>query len=278
MSSQLRIAVYAVVAVLTLPGVARAADEGARTGRVLAVRGAAFVTSAAWEAPVPVERGMTVRAGSTLETQPASAVQLRLGDGSVLNVGPAAKLTFSNFDLQGSKQRKASFKLIVGKLWARVTSFMGAESSFEVSTNNAVAGVRGTEFIVSITVEGESNVVVVHGSVSVTDQDGKNGQLLGELMAATVAGGTITVRKVTPAEVADLESDLAVTAQVNRNDLERLGLLGPDGKPLPRDRREAPGPQDPTLPRSTRNGPPLVPGTGRADVRGSVEVRDDPHP
>jgi hypothetical protein len=65
------------------------------------------------------------------------------------------------------ERRSPDVQLAVGKLWAMIHGLNGA--SFEVSTSNAVAGVRGTEFIVE-TDEKASEVYVVEGEVSVHSQ------------------------------------------------------------------------------------------------------------
>ncbi|MEZ4271329.1 MAG: FecR domain-containing protein [Myxococcota bacterium] len=45
-----------------------------------------------------------------------------------------------------AKEKVVKARLFVGRLWAKVTSLFSSDSRFEIQTDNAVAGVRGTAF------------------------------------------------------------------------------------------------------------------------------------
>ena len=57
--------------------------------------------------------------------------------------------------------------MFFGKLWAKVTSVLQGEQKFEVETENAVAGVRGTTFRVDANDDKSVLVRVYDGSVAV---------------------------------------------------------------------------------------------------------------
>jgi hypothetical protein len=112
--------------------------------------------------------GTSVFAGDVIETQKRSRLELRLADSSVLRLGPAAKVDLSAASFGRSvEERQVSAKLQVGNVWARVAKTVGGESRFEVKTENAVAGVRGTTFRVDAAADRSVVVKVYSGTVAV---------------------------------------------------------------------------------------------------------------
>ena len=67
----------------------------------------------------------------------------------------------------GRSGRKLSARLFLGKLWAKVTSAIQGEQKFQVETENAVAGVRGTTFRVDANQDKSVLVRVYDGEVAV---------------------------------------------------------------------------------------------------------------
>ncbi len=63
--------------------------------------------------------------------------------------------------------RKVSARLLVGNVWANVARAVGGEARFEVKTENAVAGVRGTTFRVDAAHDKSVVVRVYSGTVAV---------------------------------------------------------------------------------------------------------------
>lgn len=127
--------------------------------------------------------GSPVYEDDLLATGARSRLELTLRDQSVLRVGPRAKLRLATaaFGRKPDDDRRVSAELVVGDLWARVKKAFGAESRFEVRTENAVAGVRGTTFRVDARADRSCVVKVYGGAVAVAGgslphpahQDGK---------------------------------------------------------------------------------------------------------
>src|SRR5690606_37300861 len=68
-------------------------------------------------------------------------------DGSVLLVGGGSTLYIDEARFEGQERRGFGVFLEVGKLWAKVKkAIAGSDAKFEVTTERAVAGVRGTIF------------------------------------------------------------------------------------------------------------------------------------
>jgi hypothetical protein len=106
--------------------------------------------------------------GDTLETAQDSRLELRFADRSVLRLGPAGKLqlTAAHFG-GGPTKRKLNARLFFGSLWAKVTSVVSGDQKFQVETENAVAGVRGTTFRVDARADKSVLVRVYAGAVAV---------------------------------------------------------------------------------------------------------------
>ena len=112
--------------------------------------------------------GMAVGQGDTIETEEKARLEIRFSDNSVLRLGGKAKLELAKAHFAGgAARRRLSARLFFGKLWAKVTSVLQGEQKFEVETENAVAGVRGTTFRVDANEDKSVLVRVYDGSVAV---------------------------------------------------------------------------------------------------------------
>lgn len=137
----------ALVAALLLctPGLAAAA-----VGRVVTVEGTAWRTPEGAERK-PLESGAEVEQKDTLEVEPESGVKLELNDGSVLMLSAGSQLVITEAEFAGQERRSFSGYLKLGKVWAEVKKALsGSDAKFEVKTDRAVAGVRGTVLRVDV--------------------------------------------------------------------------------------------------------------------------------
>ena len=133
-----------------------------------AVAGATLLlAAAALAAPkAPAAGAVTFLAGDA--TRAAGGKSEKLADGSVLRVGPSSKVELSVAAFGRTvEERKVSATLVVGKVWANVAKAVGGEQRFEVKTENAVAGVRGTTFRVDAATDRSVVVKVYSGTVAV---------------------------------------------------------------------------------------------------------------
>ncbi len=134
-------------------------------GRVTFLAGSAERTHAG--ARSALAQGGAVDVGDEVATGAGARLELTLADRSVVRLGPSSKLTLREAELSGDGQKKFSAKLLLGKLWAKVASTLGGESHFDVETDNAVAGVRGTTFRVDAHHDRSVLVRVYAGAVAV---------------------------------------------------------------------------------------------------------------
>jgi hypothetical protein len=149
------------LAALLTPGAALA-----EAGTVSFVDGQAFRVVGGKGDKVPLEQDQKVEEHDVLITGEKSHLELTLADESLLRLGPVstAELTVAEFKDQG---RKVSAKVTVGHAWAKVSTALGGDSKFEVTTERAVAGVRGTTFRVDAKADKSVVVQVFAGAVAV---------------------------------------------------------------------------------------------------------------
>ena len=112
--------------------------------------------------------GAVLGQGDTIATAEGARLEIRFSDNSLLRLGEKARLELSEAQFAaGVAPRRLSARLFFGKLWAKVTSVLQGDQKFEVETENAVAGVRGTTFRVDANEDKSVRVRVYDGTVAV---------------------------------------------------------------------------------------------------------------
>ncbi len=150
----------ALVAVPRLSAAARTAEVSALEGRAS--------KSHLGAKPLELQIGTPVAQGDTIATEDETRLELKFSDGSALRVGPRAKLQLTEAHFGGGPaKRKMTAKLFFGNLWAKVTSVIQGDQKFQIETENAVAGVRGTTFRVDAHTDKSVLVRVYAGAVAV---------------------------------------------------------------------------------------------------------------
>lgn len=166
---------WAVVAAvfMAIPTDAIAAGaKGEPVGMVSLCEGAAHVVS-----------GGTVREalagdelfeGDTLLTGAGGKIKVLFRDDSLVTLSGNARIEVTGYRVDaGTKLRKSVLTLVRGKVMSLVSRmYANPESGFEVKTKTAVAGVRGTRFVVE-TGDGPDRVATFEGTVAVSRTDGK---------------------------------------------------------------------------------------------------------
>jgi hypothetical protein len=104
--------------------------------------------------------------GDIVRTGKAGRIELTLTDQSILRLDGNSEFTLKAATTDGD-EKKFTGKLSFGKVWAKVNSVLGGQSHFDVETQNAVAGVRGTTFRVDAKHDASALVRVYAGAVAV---------------------------------------------------------------------------------------------------------------
>lgn len=115
----------------------------AEVGKVAALEGEASRTPKGGAAEA-LKAGSPIEVGDTLTVKTGN-LKFELNDGSVIMLAPASTLEITEAEFQGQERTGFSGLLKAGSLWTKVKKALGG-GKFEVSTERAVAGVRGTIF------------------------------------------------------------------------------------------------------------------------------------
>jgi hypothetical protein len=150
---------------------APAATLAHEVGFVAAVFGEASLErdGAAFELSV----GAEVREGDRLRTGARGRVKVLLSDDSILALGSNSDLRIETHSFSASnRERRTRIELFGGAVRALVQkSVQTAQADFEIKTGNAVAGVRGTEFVLESDAGG-ARLSTLSGEVEFSSVDG----------------------------------------------------------------------------------------------------------
>ena len=197
--------VGSLVAAASLLASTHSLAAGVDMGAAVIVVGEASVTSGEQRTPLAI--GMRVSSGDIVRTGPTGRVQLLLADSSLVNVGPASDLRLATLRAGGGGAGGVSLKLVVGKIWARVSHLLGSNPDFSVDSGNAVAGVRGTSFFTGVIPDGTSETTVVRGTVQLEDKLGQK-IFVGAMQRGIARAGAMNLVTVTPEVIQQLTSEV----------------------------------------------------------------------
>ena len=168
----------AVGGVAAAAAAAAAPAAGGAAGAAVAVAapaaGGAAAAAPAPAAALPERRFLLVEGTVTIDGQPA-AKNTPIGESAKIEAAKASRAVItlqkggaievregSRLEIGTSPRKKTSIKVLSGILWSILP---GGQADYEVITNNAVAGVRGTTFFVDGNKKGETVLCVCQGEV-----------------------------------------------------------------------------------------------------------------
>ncbi len=167
MAALAAVALWCIVALGFVFAEETTADQTAQVGQVTGKADVRSDDGGEWKS---IAKGDRLTAKQTVRTAKGCRMELLLADGSVLRIAPRSRVKLSS--LLGKGQDKTAemvFKIEAGKVWANVAKKVKGERKFEVRTNNAVAGVRGTVFRVDVESDAATVVKVFAGAVAVSN-------------------------------------------------------------------------------------------------------------
>jgi hypothetical protein len=129
----------------------------------------------------PLKVGQTLRPGSTIQTAADSTVDCFLGaNGPVVRVTPETTMAFDKLGVtkaEGESVIDTELNLSSGRILGNVKK-LAAASKYEVKVPNGVAGIRGTDYEVSVKANSDGTFTVTVTCVT------------GQVVAAVVVNGT----------------------------------------------------------------------------------------
>lgn len=154
----------------------------------------------------PIIAAMPLPIGVTVKTGANGWAKLELSDGSTLNLGNRTELELSS--LTSSKTRKKGrFTITAGKIRANISKLAGQQIDFRFKSATAVAGVKGTEFL--MLTEGAANVFFgVEGVVTINGvgRNSKQQPLASGSMVQTTRGSAPDAATIVDREPALVEA------------------------------------------------------------------------
>lgn len=137
--------------------------------RVALIDGTAELMPAGETAWTPLEPNAMLKSGDQVRTGPHSRMELILPDSSRLRFADNTRFRIMNIDVSDeAEERNVKVHVVMGKAWANVSKTLGVKSNFELSSENAVAGVRGTVYRMNIYNDQSALVRVYDGKVAVS--------------------------------------------------------------------------------------------------------------
>jgi hypothetical protein len=142
------------------------AGESAVVGKVSLVLGKAYLLSEGKPRKL-VEKGSQIRVGDQILTQTNGNVHIHFVDEALVSVRPDSQLEIITYDYDAEHPEKSSIKFNLIEGIARSISGEGAKaarSRYRLNTPIAAIGVRGTDFVVSVT-EQSTRALVNQGAI-----------------------------------------------------------------------------------------------------------------
>ncbi|MCB0385045.1 MAG: FecR domain-containing protein [Bdellovibrionales bacterium] len=222
------------------PATASGASRGPEIGKAILIKGTVWLEELSGKRH-RITMGDGIHLKDLLITETSAEAKVEFQDGNEIHVQPNSKVKMVEYDMDAGKvDRKTLLNLIKGKVRNKVKNkYQGTDTSYyKVKTRSAVAGVRGTDFVVSFEI-GHKEVTKVEtltGAVELANPDqsqmvevpkgtyasyvveaSSSEVFSDEEISEFVARGYLTpVHKMTAAEIANLDWETEVTNQAQR--------------------------------------------------------------
>ncbi|MDV6237095.1 lipoprotein LipL45 [Leptospira ellisii] len=110
--------------------------------------------------------GASLKTGDKVTTKDKAKVDIQFADGSAIRISENSVIDFDGLSINSKGNSDTRLALVSGKVFAKVNK-ASKEDQFSVVTPTAIAGVRGTSFIVDRSKSDKAVVKVLDGAVAV---------------------------------------------------------------------------------------------------------------
>ena len=117
---------------------------------------------------VEVRDGTVLREGDQIDVGPNARADIVFFDNSVSRLASGTQVTITEMlgEDSGKTASHVELSLSLGEIWSKVTKLVNSESTFEVTTADVAAAVRGSAFNVAVQEDGNTAVMAVEHSLS----------------------------------------------------------------------------------------------------------------
>lgn len=143
------------------------AQPGKPIGRVVALQGSVMVLHTDSPRSEPLQVQSPVYQDDLIQTLADSKAKLVLVDGTELTLGPEGALRLTAYVYTPRQEHQQSVLTLFFGVFRIVVEKLLPHGTFEVQTSNAVAAIRGTDWMAQVE-PGATAVVVLDGTVAVT--------------------------------------------------------------------------------------------------------------
>ena len=193
-----------------------------QVGKITGLHGAAQIRARSNIPYNALRKGDVVNEGNWIKTGADGWVELTLNDRSTFTLANNTEFEVTSFLYNGKKQREGVFAMTQGKLRASVVKLGGKQSGMSVRSGTAVAGIKGTEFLMLS--QGPANVFFGNeGRVAVS------GEVKGPRQSLTAGTMTQNTRGMTPVEPLKVEAGTPVAEA--RDIFDKVTAAAPPAAP-----------------------------------------------
>jgi len=144
-------------------------DIGKGSATVSFLKGSAEILELGKGPWISLKLDDSLEEGDQVRTKEGAQMELRLADNSRLRFAGNSEFKVVRMEAGGpSVARDVNVHVTLGKAWASVAKTIGTKGNFAVSSDTAVAGVRGTVYRMDIEQDRSALVRVYDGTVHVT--------------------------------------------------------------------------------------------------------------
>ena len=137
-----------------------------------------------WQEVNPPQK---INSGTWIRTGPSASAALLLPNNTQTRIAKNSEL------LLKSKDKKSDVKLKLGKLWSKTNK---KPVTLKINAPNAVASIRGTEWVVEVDQNGETSLAVMEGEIALASNNGNEKDVASGSVANVDKTGKITIVKL----------------------------------------------------------------------------------
>lgn len=168
MKTHLRLVILLLLAVLALPCCLACGGETEKNSTLSFVQGEVLVQKAGSSGWVQAQAGMVLEVSDTIKVGTAANATITFFEGSIIELSAGTRIEIREL-LQG-EVTSIRLKQEIGKTLSQVEKLVDPASRYEIETPVAVAAVRGSSMLVSVTEDGTTTVQNLEGQISVVAQ------------------------------------------------------------------------------------------------------------